>query len=180
MTTLALNTIREFAMGDRIAFDLSTAAKIFQGAAVGLNLATGYVRPLVAGDLFVGFAEARMDNTLGQAGDARVIVVAEGRVQLAINGLAITDVGKAVYAADDDTFTLTPTGNSYVGKLTRYVSSGVGMVTFEKCCGGILTALTDNSGGTATTTLAAITDVPTKNAIASLAAQVNAITQMLK
>jgi hypothetical protein len=180
MTTLALNTIREFELGDRNAFDMATGAKIFQGAAVGINTATGYARPLNAGDLFVGFAESKMDNTLGQAGDLRVRVYDEGKVQLSIANLVITDVGKPVYASDDDTFTLTATGNSYVGKVTRFVSAGVGMVTFEKCCGGILTPFTDNTGGAVTSTLAVITDAPTANALASVSAKVNAIIQMLK
>jgi hypothetical protein len=38
-----------------------------------------------------------------------------------------------------------------------------------------ITTLTDNSGGTASTTIAAITDTATKNAIASLTAKVNAL-----
>lgn len=38
-----------------------------------------------------------------------------------------------------------------------------------------IVSLTDNSGGTASDAIAAITDVPTKNAVASLAAKVNAL-----
>lgn len=43
-----------------------------------------------------------------------------------------------------------------------------------------LKTLTDNSGGTASDTIAAITDIPTKDAIASLAAKVNAILNAAK
>jgi len=38
-----------------------------------------------------------------------------------------------------------------------------------------ITALTDNSGGTASNTVAAISDTATKNAVASLTAKVNAL-----
>jgi hypothetical protein len=41
------------------------------------------------------------------------------------------------------------------------------------------TALVDNSGGTASGTLAAITDTATKNAVASLNAQIDALTAKL-
>lgn len=43
-----------------------------------------------------------------------------------------------------------------------------------------IAALTDNSGGTASNTIAAISDTATKNAIASLTAKVNAILAAVK
>ena len=43
-----------------------------------------------------------------------------------------------------------------------------------------LTKLTDNSGGTASGTIAAISDTATKNAIASLNAKISAILDALK
>lgn len=43
-----------------------------------------------------------------------------------------------------------------------------------------LTVLTDNSTGTASNTIASISDTATKNAIASLAAKVNAILNAVK
>lgn len=43
-----------------------------------------------------------------------------------------------------------------------------------------ITALTDNSTGTASDTIATIADAATKNAIASLAAKVNAILAAVK
>lgn len=43
-----------------------------------------------------------------------------------------------------------------------------------------LTTLTDNSTGTASDTIASISDTATKNAIASLAAKVNAILNAVK
>ena len=43
-----------------------------------------------------------------------------------------------------------------------------------------LTKLTDNSGGTASDTVAAISDTATKNAIASLTAKLNALLEAVK
>lgn len=43
-----------------------------------------------------------------------------------------------------------------------------------------ITKLTDNSSGTASDTIAAITDAPTKNAIASLTAKFNALLAAIK
>jgi len=43
-----------------------------------------------------------------------------------------------------------------------------------------ITKLTDNSGGTASDTIAAISDAATKNAVASLAAKLNAILEAVK
>ena len=111
--------------------DLPVAAttKIYQGSAVGDN-AAGYARALVAGDPFRGFAVKQADNTTGAAGDINVNVYHEGQIQLAVTSLAITDVGKYVYASDDNTFSLTESTGTYIGRVKRYVSSGVGIVEF--------------------------------------------------
>ncbi len=71
---------------------------------------------LQAGDYFYGFAEQNADNVAGAAGDVKVRVRTQGAFELPIAGLAITDIGAAVYASDDDTFTLTATSNTYIGR----------------------------------------------------------------
>ena len=59
---------------------------IYEGAAVGDN-GSGYMRPLVDGDPFRGFAESKVDNTAvgAAAGDKNVRVIAQGIVQLTIH-----------------------------------------------------------------------------------------------
>lgn len=52
--------------------------------------------------------------------------------------------------------------------------------SLSKSDAAALTALTDNSGGTASNTIAAITDTATKNAVASLTAKLNALLNALK
>ncbi len=198
MTTLAENVARVYEQGDFNDVPMVADDIIYEGAAVGED-GNGYAQPLTAGDPFLGFADVMADNSGGAAGAENVRVRQFGLVQLAIGSLAITDIGKPVYASDDDTFTLTASTNSHVGRVVRFVSSGVGIVAFDARRGGVglLTPLTDNSDGTASDTLAAIDDALTgvdgagsnaaplagvntqlgilANAVASLAAKVNAI-----
>lgn len=185
MTTLAVNKPRDFELGEHNDLPVIAADIIYEGAAVGDN-GSGYARPLQAGDPFRGFANGIADNSAGAAGAINVNLKQHGRAVLSISGLAITDVGKAVYASDDDTFVLTASTNSYVGRVVRYVSSGVGVVEFDASKGalGAISALTDNSGGTASTTIAAIggtySQAEVRNAVASLVAAINAIEARLK
>jgi hypothetical protein len=51
---------------------------------------------------------------------------------LAITSIAITANDRpAVYASDDNTFTLTATSNSLIGYVSRWVSTGVAIVEFD-------------------------------------------------
>jgi hypothetical protein len=129
MTTLAAIKPRSWELGSKNDLPVIAADIIYQGAAVGDN-ASGYMRPLVSGDQFRGFCLETVGNSDGSAGDLNVQLLESGKVQLSISGLAITDVGRPVYATDDDTFVLTGIG-SYIGRVTRYVSSGVGIVAFD-------------------------------------------------
>lgn len=172
-------------LGDMNELPLAASAHVYAGSAVGEN-GSGYARPLTAGDPFKGFAEREVNNT-GSAGDKTTRVLQRGLIQLAVSGLAITDIGKPVYASDDGTFTLTATSNSYVGTVARYVSSGIGIIKFDvQCTLGKLGALTDSSGGTAVTTVVAVgvTNTGDRSAeinanFATLTAKVNALAKML-
>lgn len=196
MTTLATDKARTYELGDLNSFPVVATDIIYEGAAVGLS--SGNARPLNAGDQFVGFCIQNADNATGSAGGVRVQVKTHGEVQLPVANVAATDIGKPVYASDDDTFVLTATGNSYIGKVKRFVSTGVAVVAFDVRTGGALTALTDNTAGTADDTLEAMADLDTaggntytdaavnavlakiRNNFADLAAKVNAIAAMLK
>jgi len=181
MTTLAKDQSRDFQQGEINDTPVIATDIIYEGAAVGDN-GSGYARPLVAGDPFLGFAACKADNAAGSAGDVYVRTKVKGRVRLNISSLAITDVGNPVYASDDDTFTLTASTNSYIGRVVGFASTGVGYVEFDatRATLGKITALTDSTTGTASDTLASISDAATKNAIASLAAKVNTIIGYIK
>jgi hypothetical protein len=131
MTTLAANKLRDYQLGDNEEYPVIAADIIYQGAAVGEN-GSGYARPLAAGDPFLGFAIAEADNAAGAAGAVTVNVRARGRIVLPISGLAITANDRpVVYASDDDTFTLTATSNSPIGRVSRWISTGLAVVEFD-------------------------------------------------
>lgn len=185
MTTLAADSVRDLELGNINELPVIASDIIYEGAAVGDN-ASGYMRPLVAGDPFRGFAERKADNATGAAGAKNVRLLREGKISLSISGLAITDVGKDVYASDDDTFTLTKSTNTRIGYVYRYVSSGVGIVAFRDA-EGVEAELTDSTGGTAGDTLANVVGVDVaavagsqvalvsevENLVASLAVKIN-------
>lgn len=190
MSTLTEDKQRAFEIGDLNDLPVVAADIIYAGSAVGDN--AGYARPLVAGDQFHGFCILRADNANGAAGDINVTVRKYGCIVLNVVGVdGVDDIGKVVYASDDNTFTLTEAGNSRIGRIIRHESGTRCVVEFHAQAAqvadvGALTAaaLTDNSGGAADATIAAITQAanagsadvgPVKDAIADLAAQINAV-----
>jgi len=137
MATLAVDTPRAYQLGDHEEYPVIASDILYEGAAVGENGA-GYSRPLQAGDAFQGFCLEQVDNSAGSAGDKRVRVLTRGRLQVAISALAITANDRApVYASDDNTFTLTRGSNSFIGTVSRWVSTGVAIVEFDAQLGPV-------------------------------------------
>jgi hypothetical protein len=91
--------------------------------------ASGFVGPLVAGEPFVGFADEDLDAQSSN-GDAFVRTRMKGRVEVAIAGVAQTNLGDAVYASDPSTFTLTSSSNSLVGRIVSVPATGTCIVEF--------------------------------------------------
>lgn len=132
MTTLAADAVRAYELGDLQEYLMIASDIIYADAAVGQVKASGHARPLVAGDRFIGFAERKVDNASGSAGGKAVRVRRRGQVQLAVTGAVITDpIGTPIYAADDNAFQFTPVGGTFVGVLSRFVSSGIVIVEFD-------------------------------------------------
>ena len=131
MATLAQDKPRAFGVGDFNELPVIASDIIFEGAAVGDN-GSGLARPLVAADPFLGFAKEQCDNSAGAASARNVKVFERGKIELDVTGVASADdVGQTVYASDDNTFTLTSTGNSAIGKVARWVSGTRCVVYFE-------------------------------------------------
>ena len=130
MTTLAADAIRAYEGGDRNDIPVIASDIIYRGAAVGIVPASGHARPLASGDYFAGFAEAKADNSAGAAAAINTRIIHRGKVQLSVTSVAITDIGRAVYATDDDTFSLATTG-VFIGFVHRFVSSGIAIVIFD-------------------------------------------------
>lgn len=135
MTTLAANKPRAYEGGKDVieerALPVIASDIIYEGAAVGAVAASGHARPLVGGDSFRGFANAKADNSAGAAAATDVELRTKGKIQLPVSGAVITDVGQPVYASDDDTFSFVPTGGSFIGRVHRFVSAGVAIVEFD-------------------------------------------------
>lgn len=69
----------------------------------------------------------------GTAGDATLALEVEKPtfIELAISGVAVTDVGKTVYALDDQTGTLDFSATTYanvIGSVEHYLASGIALV----------------------------------------------------
>lgn len=171
MTTLAANLKRIIEIGDYQDLPVIASDIIFEGAAVGDN-GSGFARPLVAGDPFKGFADAKADNSAGAAGAISVTVLTKGLIRLPISGAAITDVDKPVYASDDNAFTLTQSTNSHIGRVVRFVSTGIVIVAFDATragLGGLIAELSAITGG----------ESPTEAEHNLVVAAVNSILRML-
>lgn len=131
MTTLAANKPRAYEGGRRNAYPVIASDIIYEGGAIGIVTGTGHSRPLTSVDRFGGFAEAKADNAAGAAAAINVDAIEEGKIELSVSGVTVTDLGQPVYATDDDTFQLSPVGGVFVGFVHRFVSSGVAVVAFD-------------------------------------------------
>lgn len=141
MTTLAADKARKFALGEIEEYPVVAADIIYEGAAVGEDT-NGNARPLVAGDVFLGFADKKVDNSAGAAGALTVRVKTRGRIELPVTGAVLASNDRAaVYASDDDTFTQTAGANSKIGYISRFVSTGVAVVEFDAFPGGLVDAV---------------------------------------
>lgn len=117
---MALTADREvefFATQELIDMPVDDNVVIYKGALVGRNASTGFARPLIAGDLFVGVAYRKADNTVTghTAGGIRVRLHQNVDVVHTLTSITDTNVGSVVYASADDSMTLTSTNNSRVG-----------------------------------------------------------------
>lgn len=131
MTTLTVDTARDYEIGNVNEFPVVAADIIYEGAATGLVTGTGHARPLTSADKFVGFCEKQADNSTGAAAAINVRTIKKGAVKLAVTGAVITDVGAAVYASDDNAFSFVGTSGVFIGFVRRWVSSGYAIVEFD-------------------------------------------------
>jgi len=107
---------------------LKSSTTVYRGALVGL--AAGYARGLVAGDVFCGVSYEETVNA-GADGAKAVRIYTVGDFEHAVSGASQTDVGRPVFSSADDTLTFVAAGNSYVGIVQDFVSSGVVIVRID-------------------------------------------------
>jgi len=106
------------------------STKVYRGAIVGLTSA-GLARGLMAGDPFQGLSYEEIDNSAGADAAKAVRMYTQGDFEHSVSGLAQTDVCRPVFASGDDTLTFVAAGNSYVGIVQDFVSSGVGIIRID-------------------------------------------------
>lgn len=142
---MALSAPAYYSMRDhnplnRNSYPVRNGQTIYKGALVGISTVGVTDGRLVewssgSGALdFIGIADPASDTAVGNSAGTVECPVIQGPVTLddvAVTGLnSADDVSDAVYASDDNTFTLTPTSNvGSIGWVSRYNSSGRGSVT---------------------------------------------------
>jgi len=145
MAALTANTNRKANTTGTFTYDVAAAKRIYKGGAVGM-LPTGYVQPFLPGDDFVGIAFSEADNTDGTAGDTtvvnsttglktkngRCVVAVEGEFQLPLTGVAVSDIGKAVYATSSGDFALTGHYDGFVGRCTGKAAANTAWVRLKQ------------------------------------------------
>ena len=133
MANLTTPSPRQFAVNpDFMDYPIGTS-KIYEGSAVSdagsPSAGTNVANTLVAGENFLGFADQTVDNTSGASG-VTISVATKGYVQLVVTGVTSASLGATVYASDGNTFTLTSTSNSKIGKVAKIVSGTTVLVAF--------------------------------------------------
>jgi len=126
---LSANTIRPLGWGNVTQYPVKASQTIYEGSAVGIT--AGYARALTAGDIFVGFAAGKVVEATAGDGGAVIQVLKAGIVDVTITSVAVTDVGKPVYASDDGTFSLTQGASSLIGTVQKYVTTNTASVEFK-------------------------------------------------
>jgi len=135
MTALAANLDRPHYVDQQLReFAVVTNVKVFKGSLLSVR-STGYVGPLAAAEQFAGIAYEFMDNTGGASGAKKVRAFTEGDFEVPLASAAITDIGDALYASDDATFTKTSSGNTYVGVIVGYVDASTVIVRINDAFG---------------------------------------------
>lgn len=133
---MALSTDRNlefYASQELIDLPVDDDVRIYKGAFVGHNRSTGYARPLVAGDAYLGVAYRQADNTAAGhvAGGVNVRLHQAIDIVAPLVGVTVDDIGKDVYASDDETLTVLPAGNSRMGRVVAVEATNVARV---RCC----------------------------------------------
>jgi hypothetical protein len=144
---MALTADREvqfYAAQELIDVPVDDNVVVYKGAFVGRNRSTGYARGLVAGDEYLGIAYRQADNTVSghTAGGIMVRLHQSIDIVQTLTGVATGDIGKDVYASDDGTLTLSPTGKSRIGRIVTVEATNTARVRCQPL--GTLSGLLDN------------------------------------
>lgn len=140
MTLTANRSIVHQQDQERREFEVAAAAHIYADSLVGLHPVLGYAKPFEPCDNFVGIADAEYNNTDGSAGDttgsstkqglAKVYV--QGDFQHTLTGVGVGDAGKAVYATDDETLSLSGHPDGFVGRVVHKFAANKAVIRIKQ------------------------------------------------
>ena len=102
----------------------------YKGGFAGVDPA-GYTKPFQPGDLFVGIFYGQQDNSAGAAAAKYAKVITQGDAELTLSGVALTDIGRPVYATDDNTIAFTGHPDAYVGRVVNYLAANTALVRLK-------------------------------------------------
>ncbi|MHA1170063.1 MAG: hypothetical protein ACTSRU_19715 [Candidatus Hodarchaeales archaeon] len=125
MTALTGDIERKEKEGKLLAYPVVAADTIYQGALVKIN-ASGYLAPCAAEASvpFAGVAYERVSNESGANGDKLCRVESKGAHVLVGSGFSQADLGKEVYASDDNTISTVQGANEQaVGVIVEFISA---------------------------------------------------------
>lgn len=125
----------EYREGVETEYDVINADIIYGGSNVCVN-AAGYALPGsdTAGLIFVGCAMERVDNSLGSAGDKKVVVRRRGLVKMEFQtAISIANVGDNVFCYDDEKVDVTAnvTNKIFCGIIATYIDTTHAWVDIE-------------------------------------------------
>lgn len=110
---------------------VKAATVIYRGGLVGVDRATGYARPILAGDQFQGLAYEHCDNSGGANGDREVTLFTQGDFEMGLAGVTKVSIGRPVFATSDNTLTLSGGAASYVGVIVDVPATGTVIVRID-------------------------------------------------
>ena len=125
MANLSKSINREGKDSKLPAYGVGANAIIFRGAMTMINAAGFLVRcSALAGSVFAGISRSDIDATGEANGDSKAIVESEDAFYVTIVGAAAADMGKKVYATDDNLVAVVQVANTVlVGRIIEVVSA---------------------------------------------------------
>jgi len=123
MALSANQDVDRFVDQDLRSYSVGGGVHVYRGAFVEVN-ASGFAVPLTASGVFVGLAYEEADNSSGQDGDVNVRVFTQGDFSVALVGATEADIGRAVYASDDNTVAFSAQLTARVGYVAAVESAG--------------------------------------------------------
>ena len=117
---------------DKGSCPVAAATKVPGGTLAFFNT-SGYATNVIANgaNKLLGVAHNTADNSGGANGDETVEYWRRGQFEFAIAAATQADIGKKVYAVDNDTVSKTSTNQTYVGTISEVVSATRVMVDLD-------------------------------------------------